>query len=298
MKRSGLALMLTIWFMTAVAQAPADSQLTPINPWQQWTFTGTTTNEKGDVYYYYFDFQQHGFNRSAEAVLLDEKSNILMQYHKVSSKSSSVHFHPNQWKLGRAFFRYYPITRSWVFGLHRQKDEGFNFKGDIRNHEGDMGERQSISADLNLEMNQFHQLNGHIYLPQEPKEQFVTAKRGWLRYLEGSQVPSNLSTLLCNQADGAGLHSSQYDSEKAKKGAISGWRDKDGKRHRVSQFIKIAHKSTGLWQISLPGDKKSWQLNQLTILTDPPFQTDILVSPKDKSGMVCFYQTALTNSVR
>ncbi len=262
-----------------------------INPWQQWTFSGVADDEEGNAYYYYFNYQQRGMHRLVDVYVLSNQLKPLIHYQKFSEKPLKRPQKPNVWYLGRTFFRFNPITQSWVFGIKTKGDIGFDFKVDVRPKNGDMGERQLISDGLSVEMNQFQQLNGHLFFSSNKEDKFVSAKRGWLRYIEGNQTPDKLMTLLCNQEDGAGLYSLQYQSSQANKAAIVGWRNAKGGRENVSQFIKLMSQPDNQWKLIIASPKTNWILQLLTKIENNPFQTLVMANNNENKSKICFYQT-------
>lgn len=280
-----LLMLLSSWVFSA------ESRLPSINLWQQWTFSGSAIDESGLAYYYYFVFQQFKGTRMVDVIVLSDKLEEIIRYHKSSEKESIQSQKPNIWKVGRSFFRFNPITKSWVFGLKTKGDKGFNFKADIRPEDGDMGERQSIFEGLDAEVDQFNQLNGHLFFAEENKERFVTSKRGWLRYIEGKTPPQQLEALLCNQEDGAGLYSLRFQSTKAKKAAIVGMRNAKGEREQVSQFLTIKHQSDNHWHLKIPSPSTSWQMQEIGKFINMPFDTIVLTKQPEKLNAICFYQS-------
>lgn len=282
-------LLLLMMFTKAVC-SDVTSQSIRINPWQQWTFTGIAQTEEGKIYYYYFIFQQKGKDRKVDVLVLTEQYKEVIRYHKISEKSPMRTPKPNAWKLGRTFFRYNPITKSWVFGIKTKQAKGFNFKADLRPMDGDLGVRQSITEGLVVEMNQFQQLNGHLFFAQAQQEIFLSAQRGWLRYIEGEEPPNKLMALLCTQDNGAGLYSLQYDSPKASKAAIVGLRDAKGKREQVSQFLTVDSQDEETWKLSIVKPRTNWTLTAITRFVTTPFETFVLTDQQDEKPTLCFYQ--------
>ncbi|WP_367606044.1 hypothetical protein [Legionella sp. W05-934-2] len=286
-----------IWLLLAATQVFADNNhLHPMNPWQQWTFTGNANDEDGNVYYYYFAYQQHDDQRKVDVVVLSEQLQPIISYHKVNDKAPKNRPKHNSWKVGRSFFRYNPITKNWVFGLKAKEDKGFDFKVDIRPADGDMGERQRVSDELTFEMSQFHQLTGHLFFFNGNQELFVSANRGWLRYIEDKKPPKKLTALICNRRDGSGLYSLQLDSPKAKKAAIVGMRNSVGEREKVSQFLRIKSLDEKRWQLTIPSPRTNWTLNLVTRFMNRPFETLVIGDREESVPIVCFYQKHYTTN--
>ena len=93
-----------------------------------WIFSGSVATENGDAYEYFFQAKRHQDAVEATVSLVDAqtKAVIFMQNaHTNLTDSASV-----QWLIGDIFLRYNAINRSWVFGLKKANQIGFNFKVD------------------------------------------------------------------------------------------------------------------------------------------------------------------------
>ena len=231
-----------------------------------WVFSGTVVSESDDHFYYFFQLRRDDLEFHAIAALIDAQTNNLVLY-----EDSKAHFdnpETSQWHVGRAFLRFNAINNSWVFGVTKQGQKGFNFKVDMLGQpEGAVVSRQqSLRAGIELLINRTGRLNGHLQMGDDSQEQFVTAPKAWFRQMWVSK-PQDLShpmtAVLCDFNDGGGFYSVNLQESDAIRGAVAGWRDKQGQSLPMSQFVTVKEDKDALWTILLSSPKMALTLKDL-----------------------------------
>ncbi|MBA2709529.1 MAG: hypothetical protein H0U57_02930 [Tatlockia sp.] len=221
-----------------------------------WAFSGTVTNENGDLYNYYFQMQRQANQFHAIATLINNQSKEVLLYEE--SDNTIDHLITTNWRVGRAFLQFNPINNSWVFGVTTKANKGFNFKVDMLGQPLTMPLSQGLRSGIELLVNQTGRLNGHLQTGETPsKDQFVTAQKAWFKqvWVSKSQASTHpLTGVLCQFNDGSGFFSVNLQEPDALRGAVAGWRDVEGTVIPMSQFVTIG-KEDGLWSIRIPSPK-------------------------------------------
>lgn len=238
----------------------------------QWTFSGVVSDEAGEAYGYFFQMVRRGEQFLSRSALFDvETKRVLIQDESEAALShdaaQSNHFH-----IGHAFLQYNPINGSWVFGIKKADKTGFNFKVYMLKPAEKLPVAEGLKAGIDVLVSQAHELNGHVYLPDGPKETFVTAKSAWFRQiavtdtLNGSHA---VKGILCRFNDDTGFYSINLPEIDAIKGAIAGRFNAEGQSVPVSQFINVEALKSGDWMIHLLSPEQKIVLTNL--LKDSPF---------------------------
>ena len=263
---------------TAVSQE--DIPLSPANA--NWIFSGTVSSETGEAYEYFFQAKRKQDLVQATISLVDAqtKAVVFMQTaetHLTEEKS-------DHWTIGDIFLRYNTINHSWVFGLKKENQIGFNFKVDILNRLDHSPKIQQVHEGVMMTMVQTGQVNGHIQLKENTPAQFVTGKNAWFREVvirkASAKLPA-LEGLLCRFDDGSGLYSMKVTGKKIKPKLYAGSYSAEGAATRVSNGIHFDHMESGLWRVKIPSSKLQFDLND--VLKDQPLVLGF-VEEKKKSG--------------
>lgn len=218
-----------------------------------WVFSGVVTNEDGERYGYFFQMQKDDDQLHAIAALFDGQSNqlLLLDEDQATIKEPMAY----KWHVGRAFLRFNPINDSWIFGLKTEDKKGFNFKVDMLKQSEKAPVVQALRPGVELLVSQTSQLNGHIQVGKDSKEQFVTAKNAWFRqiWLTGHQDKNHPYTgVLCRFNDGSGFYSVSMVAPDALRGAVAGLSNAQGIPSAVSQFTTVKQSPEGgPWHIRI-----------------------------------------------
>lgn len=215
-----------------------------------WVFSGMVTDENGERYAYFFQMQRRGSDFHSLAALFDAqtKTMILMD----EGDATITDPERNNWHTGHSFLRFNAINDSWIFGIKTFDKKGFNFKVDMLNQPEHNPVTQGLRAGVEVIVSQTGQLNGHIKVSGESKEQFVTEKSAWFRqiWLSNPQAQSHqLNSVLCRFNDGSGFYSMNMLEPDALRGAVAGWFDAQGLPSAMSQFINVKETPDGSWHI-------------------------------------------------
>ena len=217
-----------------------------------WVFLGMVENEIGEVYNYFFQLQRHDKQFHAMVALFDYQTKKMV----VEENSSAIIENPTsfKWNIGRAFLRYNKITNSWVFGLKSANKLGFNFKVNMLNKPEDSPITRYFREGVSFVVAQAGQLNGHIMVAANDKDQFVTANNTWFRQIWLKNDPKNmqsLNSLLCRFNDGRGLYSIRILDAANTQDSIAGLYDDEGASMSVSQFVQIEKGEDDYWHIKV-----------------------------------------------
>ncbi|MBA3536683.1 MAG: hypothetical protein H0T84_08760 [Tatlockia sp.] len=222
-----------------------------------WAFSGTVSNENGELYNYYFQMQRKDNQFHAVATLINNQSKEVLLYEE--SDKTIEHFVATNWHVGRAFMQFNPINNSWVFGVTTKNHIGFNFKIDMLGQPLTMPLSQGLRSGIELLVNQTGRLNGHIQAGEKvAKDQFVTAPKAWFKQIWVSKSQESrhpLTGVLCQFNDGSGFFAVNLQEPDALRGAVAGWRDVEGTVIPMSQFVSVKEKKDGLWSIRIPSPK-------------------------------------------
>ena len=231
-----------------------------------WTFSGTVTNESGDRYGYFFQLERQGSDFHAKTALIDAQNNKLLLFYEGDERIENAT--QLNWHVGRSFMRYNPINDSWVFGIKDEHKKGFNFKVDMLKGANRDHDSLALRPGIELQAVQTSQLNGHVQLGEEAKEQFVTANKAWfgkLWYSKDQKAPHDISTTFCRLSNDTGFFSANLKEADATRAAVTGWRDELGNKVKMSQFISIKSLSDNQSVLSVALPKLSLKLSNTLI---------------------------------
>lgn len=228
-----------------------------------WVFVGMVESETGEIYNYFFQVQRNEDDFRAIVALFDFQTKKLLL-----EEDSSIKIENPQnfkWVIGRAFLRFNPITNSWVFGLKNKDKQGFNFKVGMLTQPEDKPTTQYLHKGIPFVVTQFGQLNGHIRVDREVKEQFVTAKNTWFSQivLTNLKEQQHLNGLLCSFNDVRALYAMQLLEASSLLDTVAGLFDADGMAKRVSQFLKIKQNEDDSWSIMVSVPKLNLKLTDI-----------------------------------
>ena len=225
-----------------------------------WVFSGLVSNETGDQYHYYFQMRHDNDQFFADAVLVNAQTNTLILHETGEALIKNIN--DMQWDAGRIFLRFNTINNSWVFGVKNHNHTGFNFKIDMMSQSGsNVAKEQALSTGLEFMIGQTGSLNGHVLI--EGQEEFVTAKKAWLRQMwvsKPQQTTHPFTTVLCDFKDGAGFYSVNMQGNDVLRGALAGWRNEAGVALPMSQFVSAKKEKDGDWHIQVPFPKLALSL--------------------------------------
>jgi len=256
-----------------------------------WVFSGIVTNEGGEHYAYLFQMQRRGNDFHAISALFDAQTKALILMDEGDATINNPE--RNNWHVGRSFLRFNAINDSWIFGLKTHDKKGFNFKVDMLNQPEHNPAAQGLRAGIEVIVSQTGQLNGHVKVGNESKEQFVTSKNAWFRqiWLSNPQPQSHqLTSVLCRFDDGSGFYSMNMLEPDAVRGAVAGWFDAQGMPSAISQFINVKEAPDGAWHIRITSP------NLHLTLSDAIKQRSIVagfVTEKDQQGFCVLNKDAM-----
>lgn len=249
-------------FAEEEAKEQANFEPTPAS-YANWIFSGIVTNESGESFGYYFQMQRENTTfHATTAVFKEEDKAIVLQEEAFADLNETKNYN---WRVGKTFLKYNPINGSWIFGFKTKDKKGFNFKVDMLDQEGKVPENKVLRSGGELVINQTSRLNGHIQLPTEEKEQFVTAKSAWFRQVAFTKEPTNkdpLSGVFCRFNDNSGFYSVNLKAKDALQGAVTGGCDANGASSLISQFIRVKEAKEGVWLIQSKAPAKRLTLQQ------------------------------------
>ena len=260
MKYSGLYQLIASFFLLSVSYAsePINEVVETKNTMAfnssqaYWVFSGIVTNESGERFNYYFQMQRKENYLQAVAMLMDSQSKKVLIFEHGYTRNENLSL-PN-WRVGRMFMQFNPISNSWVFGVKEKEHHGFNFKVDMLGQILTTPTTQDLRSGLALLVNQTGHLNGHMQTDELAKEQFVTAPKAWFKqmWVNKPQINSHpLTGVLCQFNDGSGFYSVNLEESDALRGAVAGWRDAHGTSLPMSQFVSVQAIKEDTWQIGV-----------------------------------------------
>ena len=247
-----------------------------------WIFSGSVSNESGDTYEYFFQAKRKQDHVHAMVSLVDAqtKTVIFMQNAEVQLTEPQI----DNWVIGDIFLRYNTINRSWIFGIKKSNQIGFNFKVDTINQLEHAPKIQKVRQGVTMSVVQTGQVNGHIQLEENTPAQFVTGKNAWFREIV-MQKPSTkvpvMQGLLCRFDDGSGLYSMRMGDKPFWHSTFSGSYDPEGVAAAVSKSIHVEQLKAGLWRVKVPYPKLQFDLSD--VLQDQALVLGF-VDKKQKSG--------------
>ncbi len=247
-----------------------------------WIFSGSVSNENGDTYEYFFQAKRKQDQVHATVSLVDAQSKavIFMQ----SADMTLTEPQADNWVIGDIFLRYNTINRSWIFGLKKTNQVGFNFKVDTINQLEHAPKIQKVRQGVTMSVVQTGQVNGHIQLDENAAAQFVSGKNAWFREMV-MQKPSTkvpvMQGLLCRFDDGSGLYSMKMGDKPFWHSTFSGSYNTEGMAAAVSKSIRVEQLKTGLWRVKIPYPKLQFDLSD--VLKDQALVLGF-VDKKQKAG--------------
>ncbi len=247
-----------------------------------WIFSGSVSSENGETYEYFFQAKRKQNVVQATVSLVDAqtKAVIFMQ----TADTHLTDAETDQWVIGDIFLRYNTINRSWVFGLKKVNQIGFNFKVDTLKQPEHAPQTKQVRKGVLMTVVQTGQVNGHIQLKEDVSAQFVSGKNAWFREVimrEASTKSPAMHGLLCHFNDGSGLYSMQMLDKKIKQNTYAGSYDAAGMAAAVSKSIRVAQLDSGLWRVNVPHSKLQFDLSD--VLQNQPIVLGF-VDHKQKSG--------------
>ena len=253
-------------FMSGVMYgAEVEEVTTPIIPdpiHANWLFSGVVENENGENFGYFFQMQRENEHFHTTIALFDGQTKAAIL---IDESDAIIHdITPYNWHVGRSFLRFNPINDSWIFGLKTKDKMGFNFKVDMLREAENIHVAQGLRPGVEFLVNQTGNLNGHIQVDKNSKEQFVTAKSAWFRqiWLTGNEdKKQQFSGVLCHFNNGSGFYSVNTNESDALRGAVAGWHDADGVSAAMSQFINVNQAPEGPWHIRISSPNLHLVLN-------------------------------------
>ena len=222
-----------------------------------WIFSGVVASEQGEQYGYFFQMEREGRVFHSMAALFDAQTKALVFQDESRAELDDDHVLPYHWQVGHSFLRFNPMNDSWVFGVKKPTQEGFNFKIDMLNQPNHVPMEEGLCPDMSVIVSQTNALNGHIWLEKSKPEEFVMAKHAWFRQMwttrtDASNVLHSVSGVLCHFDDDSGFYSVNLAAPDAIRGAMTGQFDAKGMPVEMSQFIRIKQSSEGPWEIDVP----------------------------------------------
>jgi len=259
-----VVLVLTLLQSVAFAEEVPDPPFVPTDSSHaNWLFSGLLTNENGDQYGYFFQVERAGNHVHATSALLDGQSKQLIVFEDTETevKDPSV----LNWKMGRMFMRFNPITESWIFGLKANGNAGFNLKADMLSRLRTQP-IEDLRKGIDLIVGQTSRVNGHIYPSEDAKEEFVTAAHNWFRQVWQSEAQDKyhpFSGVLCQNSEGDSFYSVNMRESDAHRGAVTGAYNAKGQAQNISQFVSVKLGDDNLWHIRVPSPKQAISFTNL-----------------------------------
>ncbi|MDF1757060.1 MAG: hypothetical protein P1U74_02010 [Legionellaceae bacterium] len=225
-----------------------------------WVFSGMVENEFGEFYNYLFQMQRNENDFLAIVAIFDFQTKKIIFHEESTSKIQNPEEFP--WVVGNTFLRFNNITNSWVFGYKGNNSYNFNFKVNMLKRPEEAPVTNFFRDGLSFEVVQAGQLNGHIRVQKDGKDQFVTAKNTWFRQVWVTHPNSlqHLKGLLCTLDDGKGLYAMRVFDSSSLQDTIAGLFDSEGKSFAVSQFISVDKNNDDAWKINIPTPKMDFFL--------------------------------------
>ncbi|MGV3740028.1 MAG: hypothetical protein ACO1N3_01885 [Gammaproteobacteria bacterium] len=263
----------------AVSQAEIPLAATNAN----WIFSGSVSTETGETYEYFFQAKRKQNAVQATISLVDAQTKAVI-FMQTADTQLTAEAQPDHWTIGDIFLRYNTINHSWVFGLKKENQIGFNFKVDIINRLDHSPKIRQVRDGVMMTMVQTGQVNGHIQLKEDASAQFVTGKNAWFREVvvrkASAKLPA-LQGLLCHFNDGSGLYSMKVGDTKIKPRTYAGSYTAEGAATNISKSIRFDLLDSGLWRVNVPSSKLQFDLND--VLKNQPIVLGF-VDQKKKSG--------------
>lgn len=259
-------------------------QPAPINPLMDkhanWLFSGAVTTETGESYEYFLQVKRQDNQLQSVAYLIDAQTKAVV-FMEDGAAQLTVDSPADNWTIGPTFLRYNAINSSWVFGLDKGNQVGFNFKVDMLNQGNHEPVSQQFRQGVQVAIVQTGQVNGLVQLKEEGPTQFVTGKKAWFRQVvltEAHPQMPDMQGLLCRFDDGSQLYAMKLIEADVVRDSLSGFYNAEGAAVAVSQFIHMEHATPGPWKIRVPYPKLQFEL------TDPlQHQSLVMGFMKDKN---------------
>lgn len=253
----------------APALAEEVSEVKPVTPLTamhaNWVFSGTVANENGDRYEYFFQAKRKKNMVHATISLVDAQSKAVIFMETAEAQLADPH--TDDWMIGDIFLRYNTINRSWIFGLKKPNQIGFNFKVDTMNQPEHTPKIQKVRRGVMMSVVQTGEVNGHIQFEENAAAQFVSGKNAWFRQLvmndKSSKKLPALQGLLCRFNDGSGLYSMQMGTGLLKHNRYVGSYDAEGIAAAISKSIQVDHLASGQWRVKVPYPKLQFDLSDV-----------------------------------
>lgn len=214
----------------------------------QWTFSGVIADEEEQQYGYYFQLARIKDRLSARAALFDVDTKKVLTQYQADALLTEDAVKAHHYHVGHAFLQFNPINDSWIFGYKRSSKEGFNFRVDMLKPQEILPKPEGLGGGINVMVSQAHALNGHISVPEDAEEKFVTANHAWFREIATNSplhASHDVKGVLCRFIDESGFYAVSLPEADALKGAIAGRFDANGKSKPMSQFIDVESREGG-----------------------------------------------------
>jgi hypothetical protein len=249
-----------------------------------WIFSGSVSSENGEAYEYFFQAKRKQDLVQATVSLVDAQTKAVIFMQSADTHLTEADAASDHWVIGDIFLRYNTINRTWVFGLKKANQIGFNFKVDTLNQSEHPPQIKKVRKGVLMTMIQTGQVNGHIQLKEEGSAQFVTGKNAWFREVimhEASGKLPPMNGLLCHFNDGSGLYSMRVGDKQSKNRIYAGSYNEKGIAANVSKSIHIDHLNSGAWRVNIPYPKLQFDFNN--VLDNQPIVLGF-IDQKQKSG--------------
>jgi hypothetical protein len=268
----------------------------PLNPLSEkhanWVFSGAVTTETGESYEYFLQVKRQDDQLKSIAYLIDAQSKAMI-FMEDGTAQLTPDSPVDNWTIGATFLRYNAINSSWIFGLDKGNQVGFNFKVDMLKQGNHEPVFQQFRQGVQVAIVQTGQVNGLIQFKEEGTTQFVTGKKAWFRQVVLTESHSNMPDmqgLLCRFDDGSQLYAMKLMKADVVKDSLSGLYNAEGAAVAVSQFIHVEHPTPGPWKIRVTYPKLQFEL------TDPLQHQSLVMgfmTDKNKPGFCVISQDGL-----
>lgn len=265
----GVVLCLALWtpaFAEQVATEQSKTDIEESHPLADkhavWIFSGSVVAETGELYEYFVEIKRHDNQVQALMTLWDVQSKSVI-FSEDSHMALTAETAMDDWRIGAMFIRYNVINHSWILGIDRGEQVGFNFKVDMLNQAHQPPLAQQWRSGIHVTIAQTGLVNGAVLLKADTPTQFVTGKSAWFRQVVFSQVLAKMPELqgvVCHFDDGSQLYAIQLVEADAIRESLSGLYNMAGTAMAVSQFIRIDHGASGIWKIQIPYPKLQLEL--------------------------------------
>jgi hypothetical protein len=172
-----------------------------------WVFSGAVTSETGESYEYFLQVKRQDDHLQSVAYLIDAQSKAVV-FMEDGAAQLTAESALDSWTMGPTFLRYNAINSSWIFGLDKGNQVGFNFKVDMLNQSNHKPASQQFRQGVQVAIVQTGQVNGLIHFKEEGPTQFVTGKKAWFRQVvltEAHPQMPDMQGVLCRFDDGSQL---------------------------------------------------------------------------------------------